>query len=86
MIGVPSYILDLCPPILQSDFEGVDVPGFKVKPLYTFIEKFPFLTFFIELKIALLLDEPLAGFGIRSDDEGFYMIVPTASYTERDEE
>ena len=86
MIGVPSYILDLCAPILQPDFEGVDVPGFKVKPLYTFIEKFPFLTFFIELKIALLFDEPLAGFGIGADNEGFYMIVPAASDNERDEE
>lgn len=86
MIGVLSYILDLCAPVLQSDFEGVDVPGFKVKPLYTFIEKFPLLAFLIEFKIALLLDESLAGFGIGADDEGFYMIVPTASHTERDEE
>ena len=86
MIGIPSYILDLRAPVHQPDFEGVDIPGFKVKALYIVIEKFPFLTFFVKHKIALLLDEPLAGLGIGTDNEGFYMVVPTASYTERDKE
>lgn len=81
MISVPSYILDLCPPIFQSDFECIDISRFKVEPLYGFIEKLPLLTLRIEFKITLLLDEPLAGLGIGTYDEGFYVIVPAASNT-----
>ena len=54
VIGVPSYILDLCPSIFKSDFKFVDIPLFKVKSLYAFVKKLPFLTLLVEFKIALL--------------------------------
>ena len=47
VIGVPSYILDLCPSIFKSDFKFVDIPLFKVKSLYAFVKKLPFLSLFI---------------------------------------
>ena len=75
MISVPSDILDFCPSIFKSDFQCVDIPWLEVKPLYAFIEKMPFLALLVEFKVALLLNEPLAGFGIGAYDEGFYITV-----------
>lgn len=79
MIGVPSDILDLCPSIFKSDFQCIDIPWLEVKPLYAFIEKLPFLALLVEFKVALLLNEPLAGFGVGAYDKGFHITVPAAS-------
>ena len=75
MVGVPSDILDFCASILKSDFQSVDIPRLKVKPLYLLIEKLPFLTVLVEFEVALLLNKALAGFGIGTYDERFYIII-----------
>ena len=79
MIGVPAYILNLRPSILKPNFQSVDIPWLKVKPLYAFIEKLPRLAFLIEFKVALLLNKSLASLCIGAYDEGFYITVPAAS-------
>ena len=82
MIGVPSDILDIRPSIFKSDFQCIDIPWLEVKPLYAFIEKLPFLALLVEFKVALLLNEPLTGFGIGTYGEGFYVFISTTSDSE----
>ena len=87
MIGVTSHILDLSSPIFQPNFEFVDIPRLKVKPLYSFIEEFPRLTLLVEFEVTLLLNKALASLGIGTYDEGFYMrTVPAASDGENEED
>ena len=75
VIGVPSYILDLCPSIFKSDFKFVDIPLFKVKSLYAFVKKLPFLSLLIEFKIALLFKSTYTLCFIGSYDEDFYIVL-----------
>ena len=86
MVGIPSDILDLCPSIFKFDFKSVDIPWLKVKPLYAFIEKLPFLALLVEFKVALLLNEPLAGLSVGAYDEGLYVFPSVASDDDKQNE
>lgn len=82
-ILVPSHILNSLFSFMKTNFQRPNESRFKVKSLYAFIEKMPFLALLIEFKITLLFKSTHTVYFIGSDDERLYMFISIVS---RDDE
>ena len=82
-ILIPSHILNPFFSFMKTNLQRPNESRFKVKSLYAFIEKMPFLALLIEFKITLLFKSTHTVYFIGSDDERLYVFIPTTSDSER---